>query len=76
MTCTKPSFPSAGSDGGDDDDDKKKEEDDPLARTGRLFGGAIKDVKRRYKHYLSDFKDGLNMQVTHHHLHTAATNIT
>ena len=59
----KTSSPPAGSDGGDDDDDKKKKEDDPLARTGRLFGGAIKDVKRRYKHYLSDFKDGLNMQV-------------
>ena len=49
--------------GGDDDDQVKRLEDDPLARTGRPFGGAIRDAKRRYKHYLSDFKDGLNMQV-------------
>ena len=54
---------SADGDGGDDDDGGKRVEDDPLARTGRLFGGAIRDAKRRYKHYLSDFKDGLNMQV-------------
>lgn len=33
---------------------------DPLKRTGRLFGGLIEDVKRRYPLYLSDIKDGLN----------------
>lgn len=36
---------------------------DPLSRTGRPFGGLINDVKRRYPKYLSDLKDGLNLQV-------------
>ena len=35
---------------------------DPLKRTGRFFGGLINDAKRRYPKYLSDFRDGLNMQ--------------
>ncbi|KAJ8344850.1 hypothetical protein SKAU_G00290430 [Synaphobranchus kaupii] len=37
--------------------------EDPLARTGRPFGGMIKDIKRRYPLYLSDFIDALNPQV-------------
>ncbi|KAJ8251233.1 hypothetical protein GJAV_G00218760 [Gymnothorax javanicus] len=37
--------------------------EDPLARTGWPFGGMIKDIKRRYPKYLSDFVDGLNIQV-------------
>ncbi|XP_062574717.1 anion exchange protein 3-like isoform X1 [Saccostrea cucullata] len=45
---------------------KKEEEDkiplDPLKRTGRLFGGLVNDVKRRFPHYLSDFKDALHFQ--------------
>jgi len=44
---------------------KEKEEkipSDPLKRTGRLFGGLINDIKRRYPHYVSDFKDALNGQ--------------
>ncbi|XP_073687031.1 anion exchange protein 2-like isoform X1 [Garra rufa] len=39
-----------------------KLEDDPLRRTGRLFGGLIRDVQRRYPKYISDFKDALNPQ--------------
>ncbi|XP_036416549.1 anion exchange protein 2b isoform X2 [Colossoma macropomum] len=39
-----------------------KPEDDPLQRTGRPFGGLIRDVRRRYPKYLSDFKDALNAQ--------------
>ncbi|XP_062424590.1 anion exchange protein 2 isoform X2 [Rhea pennata] len=39
-----------------------EEEDDPLRRTGRPFGGLIRDVRRRYPHYLSDFRDALNPQ--------------
>ncbi|KAF4089653.1 hypothetical protein AMELA_G00069080 [Ameiurus melas] len=35
---------------------------DPLRRTGRLFGGAIRDARNRYPKYLSDFKDALNPQ--------------
>ncbi|MCJ8739189.1 hypothetical protein PDJAM_G00044340 [Pangasius djambal] len=37
--------------------------DDPLARTGYPFGGMVKDIKRRYRHYLSDFLDAINPQV-------------
>ncbi|XP_034442087.1 electroneutral sodium bicarbonate exchanger 1 [Hippoglossus hippoglossus] len=33
-----------------------------LQRTGRLFGGLIKDIKRKVPFYLSDYKDGLNLQ--------------
>uniref|UniRef100_A0A673YT73 Anion exchange protein n=1 Tax=Salmo trutta TaxID=8032 RepID=A0A673YT73_SALTR len=43
-------------------DDILKPGDDPLQRTGRPFGGLIRDVKRRYPKYVSDFKDALNAQ--------------
>ncbi|XP_019942678.1 electroneutral sodium bicarbonate exchanger 1 [Paralichthys olivaceus] len=33
-----------------------------LQRTGRLFGGLILDIKRKVPFYLSDYKDGLNLQ--------------
>uniref|UniRef100_A0A8C1RL03 Solute carrier family 4 member 2a n=1 Tax=Cyprinus carpio TaxID=7962 RepID=A0A8C1RL03_CYPCA len=39
-----------------------KPEDDPLRRTGRLFGGVIRDARRRYPKYISDFKDALSPQ--------------
>uniref|UniRef100_A0A8C9YMG2 Anion exchange protein n=1 Tax=Sander lucioperca TaxID=283035 RepID=A0A8C9YMG2_SANLU len=39
-----------------------EEKDDPLKRTRRPFGGLIRDVRRRYPKYLSDFKDALNSQ--------------
>lgn len=39
-----------------------KKSDDPLERTGRPFGGLVRDVRRRYPKYLSDFKDSLNSQ--------------
>uniref|UniRef100_A0A3Q2Z1Q2 Solute carrier family 4 member 2b n=1 Tax=Hippocampus comes TaxID=109280 RepID=A0A3Q2Z1Q2_HIPCM len=39
-----------------------KKSDDPLERTGRPFGGLIRDVRRRYPNYVSDFKDALNSQ--------------
>ncbi|XP_066532304.1 anion exchange protein 2-like [Hoplias malabaricus] len=39
-----------------------KPEDDPLQRTGRLFGGLVRDAQRRYPKYLSDFTDALNPQ--------------
>ncbi|XP_051572948.1 band 3 anion exchange protein-like isoform X2 [Myxocyprinus asiaticus] len=41
----------------------EKPREDPLARTGYPFGGMIKDIKRRYKYYLSDFTDALDPQV-------------
>uniref|UniRef100_A0A3P9J2B5 Anion exchange protein n=1 Tax=Oryzias latipes TaxID=8090 RepID=A0A3P9J2B5_ORYLA len=39
-----------------------KKSSDPLERTGRPFGGLIRDVRRRYPKYLSDFKDALDSQ--------------
>ncbi|XP_078397338.1 anion exchange protein 2-like [Cetorhinus maximus] len=41
---------------------KKPDEEDPLRRTGKLFGGVIRDARRRYPNYISDFKDALNPQ--------------
>uniref|UniRef100_A0A669BH43 Anion exchange protein n=1 Tax=Oreochromis niloticus TaxID=8128 RepID=A0A669BH43_ORENI len=37
--------------------------EDPLSRTGRPFGGMIRDIKRRYQYYKSDITDALNAQV-------------
>ncbi|XP_029311593.1 solute carrier family 4 member 1b (Diego blood group) [Cottoperca gobio] len=37
--------------------------EDPLSRTGRPFGGMIRDIKRRYHYYKSDITDALNAQV-------------
>ncbi|KAM8791112.1 anion exchange protein 3 isoform 1-T2 [Rhynchonycteris naso] len=37
-------------------------EDDPLQRTGVVFGGLVRDVKRRYPHYPSDLRDALHSQ--------------
>nr|XP_057916731.1 anion exchange protein 2b isoform X1 [Doryrhamphus excisus] len=39
-----------------------KKSDDPLQRTGRPFGGLVRDIRRRYPKYISDFKDALNSQ--------------
>lgn len=39
-----------------------KPDEEPLKRSGRLFGGLIKDVTRRYPQYLSDIRDALNPQ--------------
>ena len=35
--------------------------DDPLSRTGRFCGGLVRDIKRRFPLYLSDFKDALDV---------------
>lgn len=39
-----------------------KSSEAPLKRSGRLFGGLIQDVTRRYPQYLSDLQDALNPQ--------------
>ncbi|XP_068196429.1 anion exchange protein 2a [Antennarius striatus] len=39
-----------------------KPREDALRRSGRLFGGLIKDVSRRYPQYLSDLRDAMNPQ--------------
>ncbi|XP_078125193.1 solute carrier family 4 member 1a (Diego blood group) [Sander vitreus] len=41
----------------------EKPQEDPLARTGYPFGGMVKDLKRRYRYYISDYTDALNPQV-------------
>ena len=47
--------------------EEKKEEpydpNNPMMRAPYVFGGLINDLKRRFPHYLSDFKDGLDPQV-------------
>ncbi|CAG2204038.1 NCBE [Mytilus edulis] len=56
------------------------EDGDTLVRTGRLFGGLIKDVKRKIPFYISDFKDGLHIQcigaILFMYLATLTPNIT
>ncbi|XP_004374360.1 band 3 anion transport protein [Trichechus manatus latirostris] len=39
------------------------EPEDPLQRTGQFFGGLVRDIRRRYTHYLSDITDALSPQV-------------
>ncbi|KAM9321778.1 anion exchange protein 2a [Pholidichthys leucotaenia] len=39
-----------------------KPSEESLRRSGRIFGGLIKDVRRRYPQYVSDLKDALNPQ--------------
>ncbi|XP_032689545.1 sodium-driven chloride bicarbonate exchanger isoform X3 [Odontomachus brunneus] len=43
-------------------DEQKQREESGLARSGRLFGGLINDVKRKIPFYWSDFKDALALQ--------------
>ena len=35
--------------------------EDPLSRTGKFCGGLVRDIKRRFPFYLSDFKDALDV---------------
>ncbi len=41
-------------------EDEEHKETAGLAYTGRLAGGVVADIKRRWKHYVSDFRDGLH----------------
>ena len=56
MTPSRSTLPSPGA------PDPSKPGDDPLRRTGRLFGGLVKDVARRYPQYLTDIRDAMNPQ--------------
>jgi mannitol/fructose-specific phosphotransferase system IIA component (Ntr-type) len=38
-------------------------EDESLAYTGRLFGGIVQDLRRRWPHYRDDFREGLHFKV-------------
>ncbi|XP_066995941.2 band 3 anion transport protein [Anabrus simplex] len=42
--------------------DDKRPPDDPLQRTKKPFGGLYNDIKRRFPHYIADFRDGCNLQ--------------
>lgn len=44
-------------------DEPYKEEEvfDPFKRTGKPFGALFKEIRYRYKKYLSDIRDGLNL---------------
>lgn len=46
----------------DEDEEQRLREESGLSRTGRLFGGLLNDLKRKKPFYLSDFKDGMNLQ--------------
>lgn len=46
----------------EEEEEQKLREESGLSRTGRLFGGLINDLKRKQPFYLSDFKDGMNLQ--------------
>ncbi|KAF5296704.1 hypothetical protein FQA39_LY12404 [Lamprigera yunnana] len=46
----------------DDEGDKRPPFPNPLARTKKIFGGLVNDVKRRFPYYLSDIRQGLNPQ--------------
>uniref|UniRef100_A0A665U247 Anion exchange protein n=1 Tax=Echeneis naucrates TaxID=173247 RepID=A0A665U247_ECHNA len=48
---------------GFNDKGQQEPREDPLARTGYPFGGMVKDIKRRYRYYISDYTDALNPQV-------------
>jgi hypothetical protein len=39
----------------------EKEQFDPFKRTGCLFGSTVNEIKRRYRKYFSDIRDGLNI---------------
>ncbi|PSN36093.1 Sodium-driven chloride bicarbonate exchanger [Blattella germanica] len=46
----------------EEEDEQKLREESGLARSGRLFGGLINDIKRKTPWYWSDFKDALALQ--------------
>ncbi|XP_013391628.2 sodium bicarbonate cotransporter 3-like [Lingula anatina] len=50
----------------EDEDEHAREtgvsEEIMLSRTGKLFGGLVQDVKRKWSFYASDFKDALHVQ--------------
>ncbi len=41
---------------------EKPADTNPFIRTGKIFGGLIREVKRKTQHYSSDFKEGLNLR--------------
>ncbi|VDM39700.1 unnamed protein product [Toxocara canis] len=43
-------------------DEEKRKRNDPLRRTGALFGGLRREMRKRFPHYLSDLRDAFNLQ--------------
>ncbi|KAG8446950.1 hypothetical protein GDO86_014406 [Hymenochirus boettgeri] len=41
---------------------KDEPKEDPLSRSGKIFGGLVRDMRRRYPKYLSDITDAFNPQ--------------
>ncbi|XP_039765137.1 sodium bicarbonate cotransporter 3 isoform X2 [Pararge aegeria] len=46
----------------EEEEEARQREESGLARTGRLFGGLMNDLKRKMPWYWSDFKDALALQ--------------
>ncbi|KAG6444059.1 hypothetical protein O3G_MSEX003150 [Manduca sexta] len=46
----------------EEEEEQRQREESGLARSGRLFGGLINDLKRKMPWYWSDFKDALALQ--------------
>ncbi|XP_068621568.1 electroneutral sodium bicarbonate exchanger 1 isoform X1 [Battus philenor] len=46
----------------EEEEEQRQREESGLARSGRLFGGLINDLKRKKPWYWSDFKDALALQ--------------
>nr|XP_049691790.1 sodium bicarbonate cotransporter 3 isoform X2 [Helicoverpa armigera] len=46
----------------EEEEEQRQREESGLARSGRLFGGLINDLKRKMPWYWSDFKDALAIQ--------------
>ncbi|CAF1613900.1 unnamed protein product, partial [Didymodactylos carnosus] len=41
--------------------DKEKQDDDPFIRSGYIFGGVWREMRRRYRHYKSDIFDAFGL---------------
>ncbi|GBP31351.1 Electroneutral sodium bicarbonate exchanger 1 [Eumeta japonica] len=46
----------------EEEEEQKQREESGLARSGKLFGGLVNDLKRKLPWYWSDFKDALALQ--------------
>jgi sodium bicarbonate transporter 10 len=46
----------------EEEEEQKLRDESGLTRSGRLFGGLVNDIKRKSPWYVSDFKDGCNLQ--------------
>ena len=40
---------------------REKQDEDPFQRSGFVFGGVFREMRRRYDHYKSDFLDAFSL---------------